>query len=60
MNIKWTRIIRTDLQIASWFSTETCVVGAQKNHLNDRVLSSTKKMLTLGRLKKMHLKMLFA
>ena len=42
MNTKWTHVIRKDLQIANWFLAETCVGAAQKNHLIERVLSSTK------------------
>ena len=28
--------------IENWFSTETCVVGAQKNHRKERFISGTK------------------
>ena len=50
-NTKWTHIIRTDLLIANWFSTETCVVGAQKTYQREGSFEHQKHKLTLGRWK---------
>ena len=59
-NTKLTHIIRTDLLIANWFSTETCVVGAQKTYQREGSLEHKKHILTLGSLIKMQLNILHA